>query len=594
MEMSEKKNETYGAGGRIPSTGGLMGEQAGPGASSSSDCNVKVVEHLATLAENASSEEDLVEKQEKTEDKEIEGEEVRKEEGLVVHHNQDINIFKKSNLLLRSPPRQQHVPRDGLKEVKTDSSTPTRTRKKRKADGSPRTTEDIANEKMLLWKRMESQIKQLSSIIKQHPNVRGDVKKCSEELQSLMVIINQLEEEWAESSNQEVIPEIVPKTSVGSQTDEDLNRRSVDAEEKEVKEVEEEVLPKVNTGNARPYVEDNSLEKEAVMEQDERKENKNPNKSWKGKNNKKGGSQKQEAFGSGSATVMTNNTAAEPNQTDGWRQQISRKERKGARKKDGNEKGSKTLNKKKKVRPDAILIKSNTGKTFAEVLRAVRQQVKPEDTETEILRVRKTKTGDVLLEIGANSSKKSEFGEKLRSIMKDEAVVTCMEPRDTIEIRDLDDATTKEEVEEAIYRETKVNAEDIKTTLLGPNSRGLKLAIIQMSARVANKLVEQSKMKIGWVNCRIRRRLEVKRCFRCFGFGHEQSYCKGPNRRGDHICMNCGEKGHSKSDCSSKEPQCFLCKERQSENISPHHKPGTGKCQVFREALEEARTKAKK
>lgn len=106
----------------------------------------------------------------------------------------------------------------------------------------------------------------------------------------------------------------------------------------------------------------------------------------------------------------------------------------------------------------------------------------------------KTKTGDVLLEIGANSSNKSEFGEKLRSIMKEDTIVKCLESRATIEIRDLDEATTKEEVEEAIYRETKVNAGDIKITLLGPNSRGLKLAIIRMSAKAANKLLEQSKI----------------------------------------------------------------------------------------------------
>lgn len=102
--------------------------------------------------------------------------------------------------------------------------------------------------------------------------------------------------------------------------------------------------------------------------------------------------------------------------------------------------------------------------------------MKPEDTETDILRVRKTKTCDVLLEIGANYCNKSEFGVKLRSIMKEEAMVKCLESREPIENRD--DATTKEEVEEAIYRDTKVNTGDIKLILLGSNSRDLKLEII--------------------------------------------------------------------------------------------------------------------
>lgn len=78
------------------------------------------------------------------------------------------------------------------------------------------------------------------------------------------------------------------------------------------------------------------------------------------------------------------------------------------------------------------MIKSNTGKSFEEILRAVRQQVKPEDTETEILRVRITKTGDLLLEIEANFNNKSEFEENLRSIMKEEAMEKCLESRGTI------------------------------------------------------------------------------------------------------------------------------------------------------------------
>lgn len=202
--------------------------------------------------------------------------------------------------------------------------------------------------------------------------------------------------------------------------------------------------------------------------------------------------------------------------------------------------------------------------------------------------MRKTRNGDVLLEIGANSKNNQEFGSRLKEIMKEEATVKCLEPKETIEIRDLDDITTTDEIEEAILRETKLDTLEMKLSLIETNSRGLKLAIVEMSARLANKVLELPNIKIGWVRCRIRKRLKVKRCYRCFGYGHHQSECEGPNRKGEQWCIQCEEKGHIKKGCQSA-PSCFLSTEKHLKSTS--HLPGSGKCQIFRKALEKARTK---
>lgn len=50
-------------------------------------------------------------------------------------------------------------------------------------------------------------------------------------------------------SGHKVIQVLRPPTSVGSRTDEDLNRRRIDIEERQGEEMETQILLKVNTGS---------------------------------------------------------------------------------------------------------------------------------------------------------------------------------------------------------------------------------------------------------------------------------------------------------------------------------------------------------
>lgn len=50
----------------------------------------------------------------------------------------------------------------------------------------------------------------------------------------------------------------------------------------------------------------------------------------------------------------------------------------------------------------AVLIKPAEGKTYAELLKGVKAQVKPSDHQTDIRSIRKTKEGAILLELDRN------------------------------------------------------------------------------------------------------------------------------------------------------------------------------------------------
>ncbi|KAK9694644.1 Zinc knuckle [Popillia japonica] len=106
-----------------------------------------------------------------------------------------------------------------------------------------------------------------------------------------------------------------------------------------------------------------------------------------------------------------------------------------------------------------------------------------------------------------------------------------------------------------------------------------------------NVLLKLGRVKIGWVGCRIRERVEVTRCFKlgcrirervevtrcfkCLEFGHRRKDCKGQDR--SDLCLNCNQTGHTAKDCAS-ENFCPVCQKTG-------HRADSTKCLKFRELL---------
>lgn len=289
-------------------------------------------------------------------------------------------------------------------------------------------------------------------------------------------------------------------------------------------------------------------------------------------------------------------TEGSPGEEGAWTVQQSRKRRRNRRRKSpgGGGHPSDTTQKnrkgKRKVRPrpKALLVKVEENKTFAEVLNKIRKNANPEDLQTEINSVRRTRSGDLLLELGKNTKNESGFCEALKGILGPSATVRNLEPKTTIEIRDLDCLTTVEDIKEVLAGLSKEHPIDPRVYVTNENLRGQKMAVVELEARCATEILKTGRLRIGWVNCRVRERIQVRRCYACFGYGHTQKACKGPNRREMKLCLKCGDKDHIKKDCTRK-PKCFLCAQSCSDNKELSHIAGSSGCPMYKAALEKAR-----
>ena len=195
----------------------------------------------------------------------------------------------------------------------------------------------------------------------------------------------------------------------------------------------------------------------------------------------------------------------------------------------------------------------------------------------------------MLLELkGSTTTSRTTFSDVLKAATGNNCTVEELVPRIVLEIRDLDRCTSENEVNQALKRDLQDYNDILLFSLTQPNTREQRMAIVTVEASAANRLMTTARIKVGWVNCRIRRRTTVSRCFKCLGFDHLSLDCKGPDR--SKLCFHCEGPDHKSKDCTAA-PRCFLCPEQQDKADSRNHIAGSGACAVFRDVLEKTKQK---
>ncbi|CAB0043541.1 unnamed protein product [Trichogramma brassicae] len=171
-----------------------------------------------------------------------------------------------------------------------------------------------------------------------------------------------------------------------------------------------------------------------------------------------------------------------------------------------------------------------------------------------------TEAGALVLQLKKNVDNASTLGAKLDQVLGDAATATALQHTAMIEIRDLDECATKEEIAEALSTSLgtpSLNKEVVRT--LRKAYAGTQAAVAAIPDDLAAKALKLGHIRIGWVNCRIRGREDAPRCYLCWSPGHVSARCKGPDRSGH--CFRCGQAGHQIKDCK-KNPMCVLCREQ--------------------------------
>ncbi|KAK9729434.1 hypothetical protein QE152_g15951 [Popillia japonica] len=235
---------------------------------------------------------------------------------------------------------------------------------------------------------------------------------------------------------------------------------------------------------------------------------------------------------------------------------------------------------------EKIVVKSGTTK-YADLLKKVKDNVDLDKDNVDLDKVgvhvktiKKTRHGDLMLEVSGDRERASAL--KAAISKKVENKVSVINNEMTIHVLDIDAAYTKEDAEEAIRNAAKVREpQTIRVKSMRPTRDGNQIATVQASRAAGNVLLNTGRIKIGWVGCRVRERIEVTRCYRCLEFGHLKKDCKGQDR--SNHCLSCNQLGHQAKDCAGAQ----FCPSCQSEG----HRADSTKCPRFRELLSQEKAK---
>ena len=207
--------------------------------------------------------------------------------------------------------------------------------------------------------------------------------------------------------------------------------------------------------------------------------------------------------------------------------------------KEGNETPRKT---NKERNTEALIIKKKNV-SYAELVKAVREEVISKGLQEDIKAVKESKQGKLLitLETGKNCQQLKEIIET-KTQAEEIRISRNTGKRKVLHIKDIDFLTTKEEILKSVADNIENDDATAEIVAIKPGYGKTQIATINLNENEASRLLELNKLKIGISRCRVLEQTKVQYCYRCWEYGHLKKDCAGPDR--SQACRNCSKEGH--------------------------------------------------
>ena len=193
--------------------------------------------------------------------------------------------------------------------------------------------------------------------------------------------------------------------------------------------------------------------------------------------------------------------------------------------------------------PNVILVSTKENMSYADILRKVKAAIPKQDVEDNIEKVRRTATGQLLIVLKRKiGDKMGPLQQRMTDVLKEKANVIGKTQKVDVEIRDIEETTTMDEVKEflekVIVNDLVVAANAVKSLRRAYGET--QIALVRLPAEVARKVIgERDKIRIGLVNWSIREMNQPLKYFRCWHPAHVARQCKSDIDRTDLCTVTC-------------------------------------------------------
>lgn len=231
--------------------------------------------------------------------------------------------------------------------------------------------------------------------------------------------------------------------------------------------------------------------------------------------------------------------------------------------------------------PKSVYQVTVRGNTYADMLKSLKEHANPDDAGVIVQGASRTSDGNLRLRIKETREGGGvAFRQQIAEQVKLTAEVRSGRPGMAVIIRDLDETTTKEEIERSLKvnlkgGEAEARIGDIRFGLMGRGS-----VVVRLPRDSGKVLLGLGRIQVGWSSCRVSEPVGPQRCHNCLGTGHFAFNCGAPKAKGKR-CYRCGSDDHLARECTSTE-QCFICKVKG-------HFTNSMECPVYRKQVEESK-----
>lgn len=163
--------------------------------------------------------------------------------------------------------------------------------------------------------------------------------------------------------------------------------------------------------------------------------------------------------------------------------------------------------------------------------------------------MRQAKSGGLLIEVRGNQTQIEAVRAEVAKSAGPGNEVRTLQQRALVEVRDLDQWTSSNEVLDEVCRSTCADQEAVKVISLRKRFGDSQMALVSLPLSDSRVLVSSGRLRIGMISCRVRMAEPKRRCFRCLAYGHSSKDCDGPDR--SKWCKRCGSQSHFAKDCNA-------------------------------------------
>lgn len=204
-----------------------------------------------------------------------------------------------------------------------------------------------------------------------------------------------------------------------------------------------------------------------------------------------------------------------------------------------------------RLKNPAILVRT-TLEEFPALAKKLRDNTSKEETGDNVVGMRQTRSGDMLIEIKGDNSVVDKIRREITRVAGDDATVNfhrkvCWKSRAWIAITN--DRSDREVILHAVTAAAGIPLDSARVVGLRKSYDGSQTATVLLPLQSAVLLNEKGTIKVDFVLCRTGIVVKQARCFRCLSMGHVSSKCSGLDRR--YYCHRCGVTGHYAARCTA-------------------------------------------